>query len=239
MLKGLDIEKVLFLDIETVAQKATFEELEETDQLLWAEKSRFTCEREGITPAKAYDKAGILAEFGRIICISVGFMAQSRGERVYRTTSFFGHDEAVLLRDFANLINNKFSFPGALLCGHNAKEFDFPYIARRMLINRIAIPDMLNMAGKKPWEVAHLDTLELWKFGDFKHFTSLKLLARVFDIPTPKDDIDGSLVGHTYWAENDLEKIERYCQKDTLTVARLLLAYMGQPTITDDQVIIV
>jgi 3'-5' exonuclease len=239
MLDKLDLEKVLFLDIETVSQKPDFNQLNETEQTLWTEKSRFTCEREGITPGKAYEKAGIMAEFGQIICISVGFLAQKQGERIYRTTSFYGKDEAKLLRDFANLLNNKFSRPGTLLCGHNAKEFDFPYIARRMLINGIRIPNILNLAGKKPWEVSHLDTLELWKFGDYKHFTSLKLLAHCFGISTPKDDIDGSMVNKVYWEDEDLDKIELYCRKDTLTVAQVMLRYMGLPLIEEHQVVVV
>ena len=174
----------------------------------------------------------VLAEFGKIICISCGF----ENGKEFRIKSFYGDDESILLEEFAHMLNKHYDTERYLLCGHNGKEFDFPYISRRMLINGIKLPNILNMAGKKPWEIRHLDTMELWKFGDFKHFTSLELLASVFKIPTPKDDIDGSMVGYVYWKENDLQRIVTYCQKDVLTVAQLLRRYLGLPLINDADV---
>ncbi|MCT4624544.1 MAG: ribonuclease H-like domain-containing protein, partial [Schleiferiaceae bacterium] len=162
---------------------------------------------------------------------------QSGSQTEFHVKSFYVDDEKILLQEFADIVTQHFNTPYHLLCGHNAKEFDFPYIGRRMLINSIQIPDTLNLAGKKPWEVQHLDTMELWKFGDYKHYTSLKLLAALFDIPTPKDDIDGSQVGAVYYNDNDLERIRIYCEKDTLTVAQLLLKYQGLPLITDNNII--
>jgi DNA polymerase elongation subunit (family B) len=122
------------------------------------------------------------------------------------------------------------------LCAHNGKEFDFPYLSRRMMVNGISLPAVLDNAGKKPWEVKFVDTLELWKFGDYKHYTSLELLAYLFGIPTPKDDIDGSMVAGIYYQEKDLPRIARYCEKDVLTIIRLLLKFAGQDTIAEEHV---
>lgn len=239
MLQHLDLEKVLFLDIETVPMHPGFEELDDDWKYLWEEKSRFFRERDGIELADSYERAGIYAEFGKIVCITVGFLRQVKGERRYRTTSFYGHDEAVLLKDFANLLVNHYNTKESFICGHNVKEFDLPFIARRMLVHGIRLPFLLDTAGKKPWEVSHIDTLELWKFGDYKHYTSLKLLTKLFDIPTPKDDIDGSQVGSVYHNEGDLDRIEMYCRKDVLATAQLLLRYRNEPLITEDVVQVV
>ncbi|MFM1931700.1 MAG: hypothetical protein RL226_1003 [Bacteroidota bacterium] len=237
MLRYIDLEKVLFLDIETVPAASAIHELDEDWKILWEEKSRFFREKDELSLEDSYGRAGIYAEFGKIVCISVGYLRQTKGERKYRTTSFFGHDERQLLQEFANLLNSHYNDPRFHLCGHNVKEFDLPYISRRMLINGIPLPALLDTAGKKPWEVSHLDTLELWKFGDFKHYTSLKLLAKLFGIPTPKDDIDGSQVAKVYYEDGDVERIARYCKKDVLTVAQLILKYRGESLIEEDAVI--
>jgi uncharacterized protein YprB with RNaseH-like and TPR domain len=220
MVKEEHLEKILFLDIETVSAEPDFEALAEDWQNLWAEKTRFQRE-EGETAADFYPKrAAILAEFGQIVCISCGFFTAKNGPLEFRVKSFASPEEAEVLQDFADLVQR---MPQYVLCAHNGKEFDFPYISRRMLINAIPLPVQFNNAGKKPWEVPHLDTLELWKFGDYKNYTSLKLLAAIFDIPTPKDDIDGSMVGDVYWKENDLDRIQVYCEKDVLTLAKVFL----------------
>ena len=151
--------------------------------------------------------------------------------------SFYGDDEKNLLDEFADVLNNHYNSPTQLLCGHNGKEFDFPYIARRMVINRIHVPKILDMVGKKPWEVQHLDTMELWKFGDWKSYTSLKLLTHVLDVPTPKTDIEGKDVARVYYEEKDLDRIERYCKRDTLAVAQVLLRFRGEDILKDDQVV--
>lgn len=228
MLKQIPLQKILFLDIETVPGYATYDELSDTFKSLWDKKAELLQRNadEKKAPDEIYASAGIYAEFGRIVCISVGYFAR---EREFRIKSFYSDDEKELLTDFSNLINNHFNTQGHILCAHNGKEFDFPYIARRMLINGIEIPHILNVAGKKPWEVNHLDTMELWKFGDYKSYASLNLLAAVFNIPTPKDDIDGSQVGKVYWEDNNLERIAAYCQKDVLTVAQIFLKYRNEP----------
>lgn len=238
MLNQANPGEVLFLDIETVPQNQDFHDLEETDKILWLEKSRFNREKRNLGEEESYHEAGIYAEFGKIVCISVGYFHQVQGERKFRMTSFCGHDEKKLLEDFALLLSKRSPDPFRLLCAHNGKEFDFPYICRRMLINRIPLPAILDIAGKKPWEIGHLDTMELWKFGDYKHYTSLKLLARVFGIPTPKDDIDGSQVREVYYAENNLQRIEKYCCKDVATVANVLLCYLGAPLLMEDEVVV-
>jgi len=235
MLNNLNITDVLFLDIETVPAVAKFDELSGRFRKLWEKKAENLRRHDPeLTSDQLYERAGIYAEFGKIVCISCGF---TNGVE-FRIKSFYGDDERILLQEFADMLNKHFSERHHLLCAHNGKEFDFPYIARRMLVNSIELPDILDMGGKKPWEIRHLDTMELWKFGDYKHYTSLDLLTAIFDIPTPKDDIDGSQVGHVYWEEKDLERIVTYCQKDTLTVAQLLRRYMGMPLIKDEHVVI-
>ena len=233
MLNDLRLENVLFLDVETVPAEATFDDLDDGWKRLWEEKSRFFREKEGTELADSYERAGIYAEFGKIVCISVGFIRQKMGENTLRVTSFFGDDEKELLKDFANLLNTHYADRHHLLCAHNGKEFDFPYIARRMVIHGVALPELLNIAGKKPWEIQHLDTMELWKFGDFKAYTSLKLLTKVFGIPTPKDDIDGSQVASVYYEEKNLDRIERYCKKDVVALVQLMMKFKGLPIIDE------
>jgi len=234
MFKNLDLRNVLFLDIETVPSYPAYHQIPDEMKALWDKKARFIKDSADDTPEITYRKAGIYAEFGKIVCISVGLFTGQK----FRLTSFAGDDEQKLLSDFS-LMLSKFSKQGNMLCAHNGKEFDFPYIARRMLINGLPLPDQLNLAGKKPWEVNHLDTMELWKFGDYKHYTSLQLLAFLFDIPNPKDDIDGSEVGAIYWDSHDIQRISRYCQKDVITIARLMNRYMGQEMILDDDIEII
>ena len=236
MLKHIDPEHILFLDIETVPAEEYFETLDEDWKQLWEDKTRFLRQREEISLEDSYERAGIYAEFGKIVCISVGFLRQKQGDRVFRSTSFYSNDETDLLRNFCNLLNNHYQERHHVLCAHNGKEFDFPYIARRLLINGVPIPEILNIAGKKPWEVRHLDTLELWKFGDYKSYTSLKLLTKAFGIPTPKDDIDGSQVAHVYYKEKNLDRIEVYCRKDVLALTQLYLRYRGEELLSEDQV---
>jgi predicted PolB exonuclease-like 3'-5' exonuclease len=236
MLSEIKIKNVLFLDIETVPFSPSFEDLDVTFQTLWAEKTVWQ-RKEEYTPAEFYKlKAGVMAEFAKIICISVGYLFVEKNENHFRIKSFYGDDEKQIITDFNELLNSQFSKKQHQLCAHNGKEFDFPFIARRTLINGLKLPALLDIAGKKPWEVNHLDTMELWKFGDYKHYTSIKLLAALFNIPTPKDDIDGSQVAGVYWNDKDLERIKKYCQKDTLTVAQLLLKYKGEELISENNI---
>lgn len=236
MLDSISIEKILFLDIETVPVKPTFEEMSPEFQHLWAEKTRFQRKEEYSAQEFFSVKAGVMAEFAKIVCISVGFIHKNKNKTAFRLKSFYGHDEANILNDFKDLLEKKFKSKDHYLCAHNGKEFDYPFICRRMIIHGIKLPKLLNIAGKKPWEVRHLDTMELWKFGDYKNYTSIKLLAALLNIPTPKDDIDGSQVARVYYIEKDLERIKNYCQKDTLTVAQVLLRYMGREIIKEAQI---
>ena len=236
MLIDVKIKNILFLDIETVPCSPNFKDLDVTFQTLWTEKTAWQ-RKEEYTPAEFYKlKAGVMAEFAKIICISVGYLFIDKGENHFRIKSFYGDDEKQIITDFNELLNTQFNKKQHQLCAHNGKEFDFPFIARRTLINGLKLPALLDIAGKKPWEVNHLDTMELWKFGDYKHYTSIKLLAALFNIPTPKDDIDGSQVAGVYWNDKDLERIKKYCQKDTLTVAQLLLKYKGEDLISENNI---
>jgi uncharacterized protein YprB with RNaseH-like and TPR domain len=232
----VNFENILFLDIETVPEVENFDELSVERQELFAWKTQYQ-RKEEITPEDFYERAGIWAEFGKIVCISVGYFINfNTANRKFRVTSFYG-DEVKILKDFKNLLTDHYNKPQHLLCAHNGKEFDFPYIARRMIINFISLPEKLNLFGKKPWEIAHLDTMELWKFGDYKHFTSLKLLTSILDIPSPKDDIDGSQVGFVYYKEKNIDRIITYCEKDTIAVAQLLLRFNNEPLIEELNII--
>lgn len=235
MLDNIRLQNILFLDIETVSQYPSFKQVPEKWQRLWEKKSSYFI-KEGEEVADTYGRAGIYAEFGKIICISVGVYRKVNSKPVFRIKSFYGEDEKKLLSDFCDLLNRNFTSSDYLLCAHNGKEFDFPYLARRILVNQLKLPYILNIAGRKPWEVQHLDTMHLWKFGDYKHYTSLDVLANLFGINSPKNQMDGSDVGRVYWEEKNMEDIVKYCQNDTLTVAQILLAYQGKPLIKKAQV---
>ena len=224
------------MDIETVPCSPSFKDLDVTFQTLWTEKTAWQ-RKEEYTPAEFYKlKAGVMAEFAKIICISVGYLFVEKNENHFRIKSFYGDNEKQIIADFNELLNTQFNKKQHKLCAHNGKEFDFPFISRRALINGLKLPQLLDIAGKKPWEVNHLDTMELWRFGDYKNYTSIKLLAAIFDIPTPKDDIDRSQVADVYWINKDLERIKKYCQKNTLTVAQLLLKYKGEKLISENNI---
>lgn len=234
MLEQYDLHNLLVIDIETVPQYSSFDEMPDHFKKLWDLKTQY--QRKEETAEGFYERAGIWAEFGKIICISAGIFTSAK-ETGLRVKSFAAHDEKEVLEKFAALLNSQ--PPSLILCAHNGKEFDFPYICRRMLVNGVKIPAQLELSGKKPWEINHLDTMELWKFGDYKNYTSLNLLTAIFNIPTPKDDIDGSMVGHVYWVENQLDRISTYCQKDVVATAQLLRRYRGEELITDDCITIV
>lgn len=235
MLEKIPLDHILFLDIETVPETEHFSDLDATIQQLFATKTQYQ-RKDEIAPEDFYERAGIWSEFGKIICISVGYFTLKGDIRNFRVTSFYG-EESKILKDFSNLLNQHFSQPQHILCGHNAKEFDFPFIARRMIIKGIPIPQKLNLFGKKPWEIPHLDTMELWKFGDYKHFTSLKLLTHVLGIPSPKDDIDGSEVAKVYYHENNIDRIITYCEKDVIAVAQVLLRFRREDLLIEEEII--
>ncbi len=235
MLDDIKVEDIMFLDIETVPQAPSFEKLDPVLQVLWEKKSSFFRSPEQ-SAEEVYERAGIYSEFGKIVCISVGFINE-KNPFSFRIKSFYGDNEKTLLSEFSDVLV-KFSKSGkeALLCAHNGREFDFPYIARRMIINRLVIPDKLDNAGKKPWEIKLLDTMDLWKFGDYKNYTSLDLLTSILGIPSPKDDIDGSMVAGLYYGEKDIARIVRYCEKDVLSIARILLRFKNFPDVPDERV---
>lgn len=230
-------QNILFLDIETVPQFPDYTSLPEDWRQLWDTKSVSLLKyHEGQTNESLYPRAGIYAEFGKIVCISCGVLQGSSGQRKIIIKSFSGDDEKELLQQFTEMLSKWSAGETKYLCAHNGKEFDFPYLCRRMIINSLPIPPMLNIAGKKPWEVNHLDTLELWKFGDFKSYTSLNLLAHTLGIPTPKDDIDGSMVWEVYWKEKNLRRIVTYCQKDVVTVAQIFLRMNGEQLLKEENI---
>jgi DNA polymerase elongation subunit (family B) len=238
------LKHILFLDIETVSLKPTYLDLDDSYKKQWAKKvKQFTRSSEG--DEKDFERmyalrSGIYAEFSRIICISVGFFTlNSKKIESFRVKSFFGEDEKVLLNEFNSLLEDHFNQTDKnFLCGHNLREFDIPFLCRRMLINNIQLPRLLKLTGKRPWQIKHvLDTLDLWRFGDFKNYTSLDLMANVFNIPSPKDDIDGSQVHEVYWQTKDLDRIRKYCERDVATVARLILKLNSMDSMSDFKVV--
>lgn len=235
MLSSYPIQNILFLDIETVPMQPGFDQLSDEWKALWEIKSGFLLKsREGETPESIYERAGIYAEFGKIICISCGVLHGSENDRRLVIKSFAGDDEKQILAAFCTMLNKWSGNEPKYLCAHNGKEFDFPYLCRRLIINNMSIPALLNIAGKKPWEIAHIDTMELWKFGDYKSYTSLNLLAHSLGVPTSKDDIDGSMVAKVYYEEKDLARIVTYCQKDVITLARIFLRFCGEALLQND-----
>lgn len=232
-----DLGKLLFIDIETVPQVRDFAELDPESARLFADKTRYDQERSGRSVEELWgDKGGILAEFGRIICIGIGSLHKEGDAWHLRVTSYHGDHEYDLLTRFADLLGRHYSTDDHWLCAHNGKEFDFPWIARRCLVNRIPIPRILDIGGLKPWEVGHVDTMNLWSFGDRKAYTSLALLAHVLGIPTPKDDITGADVARVYYEDRDLDRIATYCRKDVVATAQLYLRLTGRDLIADGRI---
>ncbi|HUR64923.1 MAG TPA: 3'-5' exonuclease [Chitinophagaceae bacterium] len=231
------VNNILFLDIETVPQFPAYSFLPADWKQLWDTKSNSLIKyHEGETNESLYPRAGIYAEFGKIICISCGIVQGMGNQRKMILKSFAGNDERILLQEFNEMLVKWAGGEQKFLCAHNGKEFDFPYLCRRMIVHAVSIPPLLDISGKKPWEVCHYDTLELWKFGDFKSFTSLNLLAHTLGIATPKDDIDGSMVWEVYWKEKNLPRIIAYCQKDVVTVAQILLRMNGESLVKEENI---
>ena len=238
-----ELQKIMFLDIETVPQTSDFSELPDDLAHLWEDKFNLIHKRmpekysEETTAAEGFNtSAGIYSEFGKIVCISVGFIFFQGETMHFRTKSFSGDDEKLILTQFTELIHKFCTTKEHTLCGHNIKEFDIPYICRRMLINGLKLPTILNISGKKPWEISFIDTLELWKFGDYKNYTALNLLTAVFGIPTPKDDIDGSQVAEVYYKEKNVNRIALYCQKDVVATAQVFLRLNGLELIDNQNI---
>ncbi len=236
--KTIPFEKIVFLDIETGSQAEDFRELDEYSQELWGEKRKtilkWKPESEAMPEEEFYfENAGLYAEFGRVICVSVGVLKPGGSELHIKT--FGDAEESVVLEDLKNFLN-EVSKTRTVLCGHNLKEFDVPFLARRMLANGVSLPPQLDVSGLKPWDIEHIDTMELWKFGDNKSYTSLKLLLNVFGIASPKGDIDGSQVNAVFWKENDLERIVKYCEKDVIAVTQLFLRFRDHEMLGDDAI---
>lgn len=232
-----DLSRILFLDIETVPQEYTWNTLDPKTAQLFSDKTRFEQERNGKTAEELWsERGGILAEFGKIVCIGVGSLHRKGEGSELRVTSFHGPNEYDVLSRFADLLNRHYNTDDHWLCAHNGKEFDFPYIARRCIVNRIELPRILDIGGLKPWEVGHLDTMNMWSFGDRKAYTSLALLTHILGIPTPKDDITGADVARVYYEEEGLERIARYCRKDVVATVQLYLRLTGKAALPSDAI---
>ena len=228
------INKILFLDIETVPNVYSFDELDERGKLLWEKKSQYL-QINDTSPQEVYQqKAAIFAEFSKVICIGIGIIQiKEDGNKLY-VKLLSNDNEEELLSSLTHLLEMQFS--DYFLCAHNGKEFDFPFLARRMLINNMNIPKALDSRGKKPWEISHIDTMELWKFGDYKHFTSLDLMTYIFNIPSPKENISGEDVASFYYEKKDKEKIFKYCQKDIVALVQIYLKMIKEPLIKEQNI---
>lgn len=233
------MEQLLFLDIETVSEYKSFDDLPDRFKSLWNKKAKILSKGE-ISGEDLYEeKAGIYSEFGKIVVIGLGFLTGDlNGEPGLRVKALSGNNEKELLEEFSQILD-KMDPRNTILVAHNGKEFDFPYLSRRMLINNIPLPEALNISGKKPWEIQHLDTMEMWKFGDWKSYTSLDLLAAIFKIPSSKSDIDGSMVSGIYHEDKDLEKIAEYCIKDVIVCAQVFMKLKGLNIIAEGNIKIV
>jgi uncharacterized protein YprB with RNaseH-like and TPR domain len=233
----MNYNNILFIDIETVSQAETYEHLDSEWKELWDHKANLiNRNRDEDTSESLYPRSAIYAEFGKIICISCGYIQGQGPDRKLVVKSFCGDDEKKLLSDFSYMLQGWSGSVDKYLCAHNGKEFDYPYICRRMVINGIEIPEALKISGRKPWEMRLYDTMEMWKFGEYKSFASLKLLAKVLGVPSPKDDIDGSMVNSVYWLERDIDRIVHYCQKDVITLAQVFLRFHCEPLIKTENV---
>jgi len=234
MLEQYSDFQILYLDIETTSAYPSYFDMPERIRLLWDKKAKQINYKGDLKPMELFNRSGIYSEFGKIVCISVGYVVPDSLK--LRIKSYYSHNEKNLLMGFAELLNKHFYSAKHLLCAHNGKEFDFPYIARRMLVHGLKLPALLNIAGKKPWEIRHIDTLELWKFGDYKHYTSLDLLTAIFGIPSPKADINGSQVNEVYWIDQDIQRIAEYCQNDVIALVQLLNKYRGMDLVPEDRI---
>lgn len=233
-----ELRDILFIDIETVASTDDYASMDERLKVQWSRKANFFRRDSQLSDEQLFhERAGIHAEFGKIVCIAVGrYLDQESGELGLKTKVYCDHNEADLLLNFKQMIE-KFDASNLRLCAHNGKEFDYPYLCRRMLINSIPLPAVLNLSGKRAWEIPHLDTMELWKFGDYKHYTSLDLLAALFNIPSSKDKIDGSQVNYVYHHDKDLEAISEYCRADVVVLAQLFLKLKGYSLIPQSNIV--
>jgi len=237
MEKQPELTNILFLDIETVSCMEQYSMLNDRLKAMWDKKAMILKkEDEEDTETFYFKKAGIYAEFGKIVTIAVGYLLKGEEGYSLRVKAFSSDNEKELLLEFKELLENKYTHPDMFLCGHNGKEFDFPYICRRMIFNGISPPKILDISGKKPWEVKHLDTLEMWKFGDRKNYTSLELLAALFEIESSKEDIDGSMVNHVYYKENGLARISEYCKADVVVTANLYLKMKCLPVVRPEHI---
>ena len=226
----LKIENILFIDIETAPITYQYNSLTETEKELWDKKWLYS---KDVTAEQQYTKAGIYAEFAKVVCIGLGYISEGK----FRTKAIAGDDEVAILREFSGLLDQHFNTKEHFLCAHNGKEFDYPFLCRRLLVNKISLPKLLQIQGFKPWEVKHLDTMEMWRFGDIKNFTSLNLLAHIFGIPSPKDDIDGSQIAKVYYEEKNIERIKTYCIKDVVTLVRIYQALKGLEVLGDNDIV--
>lgn len=242
-----DLSRILFIDIETVPESANFEDIDDKKQFLWRKKVKSSnwyknnYEDESESIAQSFcDKAGIYAEFSKVICISLGYFVMKGNDIGFlKVKSFYSNKESDVLLSISNVLSEHYNNPdNDHLCGHNIKEFDVPFLCRRLLINRLPLPKLIDVAGAKPWQTAQLiDTLQLWKFGDYKNYTSLDLIASALGLPSPKTEMNGSEVRDEYYENHDLDKIVRYCEQDVFTTARVFLALNALPDLSDEQLI--
>lgn len=231
---------LFLIDIETVPQVSNINELSGEGRKLFFDKISKTMPEKFDEEDMYLKKAGILAEFGKVICISLGFFFKDKADRIcLKIKSISGHNEKVLLDEFIAITDKFFQHKNRFqFAGHNIREFDVPFLCRRMVINQIQLPTYLHIYGAKPWDISMTDTLQWWKFGDYKNYISLHLLANILGVPTSKDDIDGSMVQHVYYKDNNLQRIVNYCQKDVVVVAQVIQRFKNLPLVKAENIFI-
>ena len=230
-----NLHEILFLDAETAPQYKSYDDMPERMQKLWDKKFDAVRKIEGydesVTSREKYYDRNVFAEFNKTVCLTVGMLYDKNTK--LKVKSFYGHDEKKLLIDFIELLKKP---EIKTLCAHNGKEFDFPLLCKRMIIHGIHIPPILQISGKKPWEISLLDTKEMWKFGSYKDSVSLDLLAAVLGIPSPKDELKGADVAKAYWIEDRIEDIKNYCERDVKTLANIALRISGNEIVSDENI---
>ena len=238
MLDHINPENLICIDIETVPCYPQFNDCPDDLKELYLKKSERLKQEHENDEEQYFNHAGIYAEFGKVICITLGLFKKKKSEYQLRIKSLSDDDEKKVLQDFAEILD-KYPRPNRLqFCGHNIREFDMPFLCRRFLIQHLNLPAPMDISGKKPWDVNMVDTMQLWRFGDIKHFTSIKLLALILGIESPKGDIDGKDVGRVYWKEKNMQRIVEYCQRDVITVAQLVMRFKGMELLQGEQIVL-
>ncbi len=240
-----ELKQMVFIDIETIRGKKTYNDVITENPALddyWQTKHTQIREKEPLSyghiedSAEMYEKmAALYPEWGQIVCISIGQIKfDEDGNPIkFTTKSFSGLYEKILLEEFNETASKIMSkYPRMQWVGHNIKGFDMPYIIKRSLINGVRVPNVFHLQKQKPWESQLIDTNDVWKFNGWNG-ARLGLLTEILNIPSPKQDMDGKMVSDVFWEDGDLNRISEYCEMDINATANVMLRISGMDIITD------